>query len=267
MNQHTLLDNLASSVSFTFDGQHYDAKTLRLQESETGAVWNHPSGLELTVRRREFEEYCAAEWILEFSNTGKNELPLLERVCALDLIWQGDPATQYTLHGNNGSRCVMDDFLPFTESIQAQQRTFAPIGGRSSDGAFSFWNFQSENSGLILALGWSGQWSATFQRTDEGLHLQASQETLRVKLLPGETIRSPRVLLLKWDGQDASVGDNALRRLLLNEYCQREANGEIALPPISHMTMSQYHLTGWTSEEKELDALQRAHDLGCNAFW
>jgi len=264
-----LWDAAQPPVSFVFDGRRFDATNLKFEQDEQGAIWNDPSGLQARAVLRTFKDSPAVDWVVEFTNTSQSELPLLEQVRALDLHWPCAPDAVPTLHGNKGSVCAMDDFLPFSHVVEAGETAlaFAPAGGRSSDGAFPFFNLEGAGEGLVFVLGWSGQWNAGFAREDNGVHIQAGMETLSVKLQPGESIRTPRVLLLPWSGDDVSVGDNLLRRLLLAEYCPRDAKGEIGLPPVAHMTMSQFHATGITSEANELDALQKAYDLGCEAFW
>ena len=54
--------------------------------------------------------------------------------------------------------------------------------------------------GIIIALGWPGQWAAQFKRVEEanGLRLRAGQELTHFKLQPGEEVRTPLVALLFW---------------------------------------------------------------------
>ena len=86
-------------------------------------------------------------------------------------------------------------------------------------------------------------------------------ERTRFYLKPGEKVRSPRILLLDWQGESPIAGNNILRRLLLKHYCPRES-GELALPPVAHMTFSTYIYTGQLSEAGEFEALRRAAPAG-----
>ncbi len=50
-------------------------------------------------------------------------------------------------------------------------------------------------------IGWPGQWSAWFARDSaQGLAISVGQERTHLKLLPGEEIRSPLVVLQFWQG-------------------------------------------------------------------
>jgi len=47
-----------------------------------------------------------------------------------------------------------------------------------------------------VAVGWPGQWAADFNRDEgRGLRARAGQELVHTKLLPGEEIRSPLMVL------------------------------------------------------------------------
>ncbi len=74
---------------------------------------------------------------------------------------------------------------------------------------------ETGDRGLIEAVGWTGNWAAQFDRTaNDRLALAAGMQRTHFKLLPGETVRTPRILLLFWQG-DRLEGQNLLRRFLL----------------------------------------------------
>ena len=70
------------------------------------------------------------------------------------------------------------------------------------------------SGGLITAIGWSGQWNASVELKDGCLRLQAGMETLHTVLYPGESLRSPRILLLHWQGGDSCRAYNLFRRTM-----------------------------------------------------
>ncbi len=119
---------------------------------------------------------------------------------------------------------------------------------------------------MLLAIGWTGSWKASFQQAAAGIQIQAGMIATHLKLFPGEKIRTPRIMLSAWQGSDVQAGQNHLRRLVLNHY-SRKVDGAIVLPPLAHMTMSTYHKTSKTDEAYELKALERAAELGLEAFW
>jgi alpha-galactosidase len=66
-----------------------------------------------------------------------------------------------------------------------------------------------------MAVGWPGQWAAEFAR-DGGkeLHVTAGQELTHFKLLPGEEVRTPLIVLQFWNG-DWVRAQNVWRRWMM----------------------------------------------------
>jgi alpha-galactosidase len=84
----------------------------------------------------------------------------------------------------------------------------------------------------VVAVGWSGQWEASFDRPEQGvIHLRAGQQTTHFSLDPGETIRTPRILLVFWEGSNPLRGNNLLRQVLLAHHLPRRG-GELVFPPV-----------------------------------
>ena len=111
--------------------------------------------------------------------------------------------------------------------------TFGGHGGRSCDYDLPFMNLQQGSGGVAMAIGWTGQWQARFQRDQKSkLQAKVGLECLQAHLLPGESIRTPRVLLVFWDGEDMLRGHNLFRQALLAHYSPR-IKGELVRPPIA----------------------------------
>lgn len=229
------------------------------------------SGLEIGVQLRRFADFPALDWVIELHNGGSDDTPIIENILPLDFKWMTPGDDAMMLHHAKGSLCQMDDFLPLSDlagNVVNPHLSFAPLSGRSSDGPLPFFNLQSEKEelGMMVALGWTGQWQFDSRYIGNGTHLQAGMQRTHLKLHPGERIRTPRILLVEWEGADPIAGNNALRQILLRHYTPR-VNGELWIPPIAHMTMSTYHYTQQVSEAGEMAALQKAADLGCEAYW
>ena len=59
---------------------------------------------------------------------------------------------------------------------------------------FPYFNLEWPGEGLIIVIGWPGQWAAQFMRdAGEGLRVRGGQELTRFKLHPGEEARSPLI--------------------------------------------------------------------------
>jgi len=225
------------------------------------------TGLRASVHVRRFEDFPAADWLVDFENRGQADTPILEDILPMDLSVPMLPQERLRLHHANGSSCRMDDFLPqATELPPGSEKALAPHGGRSSNGALPFMNLQRAGCGMVLAIGWSGQWKATFDRDERRLRIAAGMERTHLLLRPGEKIRTPRVLVIDWEGPDDALGNNLLRRLLIAHYLPR-IDGKLVTPPTAQCLQAYYYLTGQAGEALELPALPKAAALGAEVYW
>ena len=125
---------------------------------------------------------------------------------------------------------------------------------------------QWPGGGVITAIGWSGQWAATVKLTKDGrVSVAAGMQTMHLKLHPGETIRSPRILQLYWFGDDPWRGYNQFRRLMFAHVMPR-IDGQVVVPPIANMSTSFYELNNST-EANVMSHLEAAKGLGFEVFW
>ncbi len=243
-------------ISFTYNGRSSRDmlsawKVVRMSKDKhdrtihTVEYTDPVSGLQLVVTVQEYKDFPALEWVQHFKNTGAVDTPILENVQALDVTLDTGPWKGYVvLHKVIGSTSTACDFAPIDEVLPpGAKHTVAPIGGRSSNGAMPFFNVEfPKNRGMVVAIGWSGQWAADFERPDYRWSETVGKLTIRtrmaythLKLRPGEQIRTPQSLVLFWEG-DQNVGHNQFRRFLLEHKIPR-IEGKPAENPIA--------ATGW----------------------
>jgi alpha-galactosidase len=221
-----------------------DRRTVRYRDGATG--------LEVTCDVRRFRDFAAVEWVLHFRNTGDAETPILADIQPLDAAFALPRGQPCRVHHARGSECRSDDFAPLVTSLgpsrldpqagwigEGNPLVVQTHGGRSSNGALPFFNVEmNEAAGVIGAIGWTGDWAARFWRGEGGeVHVQAGMQRTHFKLLPGEEVRSPRILLLFWEG-DALRGHALLRQLILAQYAPRR-DGRTARAPISFAVWGQ----------------------------
>lgn len=264
-------------ISFRYAGKPSDAvlPTWKPAEStsstERGTVVQHSrtdpaTGLKVTVAVRRFADSPAVDWVVQIENGGTGDSEIIEDILPLDLSVDVSPQERVRLHHANGSLCRMDDFLPFvTEIAPGGSKTLSPTGGRSSNGVLPFFNLQREGGGLLVGIGWTGQWIMRVERGD-CLRIIAGMERTHLRLHPGESIRTPRILLLPWEGQDENEGTNALRQLLIRHYLPR-IEGDLVLPPTAQCLQAYYYLTGKAGEQFEMTALPKTAATGADAYW
>ena len=205
--------------------------------SQQSYLYTDPAtGLELRCEVTRYADSPAVEWVLYFKNTGREPTPILQQVRALDTRFRSS-TRRFVLHWALGSDAKPTDFAPRDQDLEpGAPVSFSPVGGRSSNSnALPFFNLESprvksqegrlkgrrpdtnslDSDGVVMGVGWSGQWSASFSREADGVHVQAGMELTHLSLKPGESIRTPRMLLLFWKGSDWLRGQNLLRRFIL----------------------------------------------------
>jgi alpha-galactosidase len=210
--------------------------------------WTDPAtGLECRAEITRYSDFPAVEWVLYFKNTGTADTPILDGIQALDAGLPLPRDKSACVYHARGSECRLDDFMPLRTPLGPDARDpqgawigegnpfrIESKGGRSSCGALPFFNVDLGAHGVIGAVGWTGDWAASFHRTDAELRMRAGMRRTHLKLLPGEEIRSPRILLLFWEGERMR-GHNLLRQFILAHHTPL-ANGRPAQAPISHCT-------------------------------
>lgn len=228
------------------------------------------TGLRVTAMVTTFARYPAAEWVLHFQNSGSQDTPILEKVQALDAqLRTGYYRKPAVLHQITGDVCGEQSFLPVDTTLEAgKPLAFAPVGGRPSNQTFPFFSVRYGNDGLLTAIGWSGQWAARLERSATGpTRLQAGMEKTHLRLHPGERIRTPRILIMPWNG-DRLAAHNRFRRLLLFEYVPK-LNGRPLRLPVASQCFDRYSWSRpeWSTEAGQLRAVQATHNLGCDTHW
>ncbi len=221
--------------------------------------------LELRAVATVFADSPGVDWTIHFTNKGNADTPVLEQVSALDASFLSEPGATATFHSLR-STCGVDDWLPFSEALApGQHRAFAPNAGRSSLGACPFFNMQWNGGGAVVGIGWTGQWSAAVENRDGTVALQAGMQNLHLALHPGESIRTPRILLMRWAGGDPARAGNLWRATMLRHIVPR-VHGEVVTPPIAHLSTAFYEMDQCT-EAQALAHLDAGKDLGFECYW
>ncbi len=233
-------------------------RTLTLTDPKTG--------LEVRAVCTIYTDAPGADWTLHFSNTGQADTPILEQVKAVDVAIRPGAPGAVVLHRLHGSSAGGEDWLPFDEVLSAGKTIgFAPQRGRPSLGACPFFNVSWQGGGVITAIGWSGQWAANVEHVQDVLRIKAGMQHMRLKLRPGESIRSPRILQLYWHGDDPLVGYNLFRRTMLRHVVPK-VKGETVVPPIAQ-TSTSFHEDDRGTEADVLAHLEADKGLGFEVFW
>jgi alpha-galactosidase len=221
------------------------------------------TGLEVRTEAVQFSDFPAVEWVVHFQNTGQTNTPMLESIQTFDGHLPVASAGQATLHWAKGAVASFDDFAPQEAMLKPGVKVrLQPGGGRSSSQVMPFFNIEGANGGVVVVLGWSGEWAAEFAGDQRGQPmLKAGMALTHLVLHPGESIRTPRMLFLFYEG-DRWRGQNLLRQFLLAHHRPQRGGQPLVVP----ITCGNW---GGTAAEVHLDNIQKIvqHDLPLDYYW
>jgi alpha-galactosidase len=217
-------------ISFHYDGQKVSgipaawspvATTRRIDANILETVFeahDATTGLQVRAECLAYLDYPVVEWTVWLTNRGDTPTPIISDLRAIDAAFSG---TSPVLWHCNGDFYSEEGYTPTETPLPAGETlTFAPRGGRPCDGAFPYFRVAFAGCGLTIAVGWPGQWSASFTGVADGVSLVAGQEQTHFRLLPGETIRTPRITIMSWIG-DETRAINLWRRWYLDHVLPR----------------------------------------------
>jgi alpha-galactosidase len=236
------------------------------------------TGLQVRCVVVEYRDFPTVEWTLYLKNTGATDTPMIANVRALDATFQrladADCARfkrpgEFVLHHHTGSICAANDYEPHATALEAGTvKQIASSGGRGSNGEFPYFNIEWPGAGVIVVIGWPGQWQATFARdAGTGLRIAAGQELTHFTLHPGEEVRSP-LIVLQFNRGDLIDAQNTWRRWMLADNVPRP-NGQ--LHPLHLSGCSSHFFTEMVlaDEASQIEFIDRylAQQLGIDYWW
>jgi len=248
--------------SFTYDGKPsaeelktWKSKkaTRQLDENRTEhlLLYTEPkTGLELRCVGVEYRDFPTVEWTLYFKNTGDKDTPILSDIQALDIQLERPPLKkfedtdkEFRLHHYVGGEFSAEAYRPLETTLRpGTTKTITATNGRPSDKDMPYFNLQhpGDAGGLIVVVGWPGQWAAQFTRNiGTDLRISAGQELTHLKLLPGEEIRTPLIVLQFWEG-DRIRSQNIWRQWMSAHNVPRPG-GKLPPPQLAAYSGTQFN--------------------------
>ncbi len=262
-----LLDATSAHLpfSFVYDGKpsgellsawpkKVQTKKLDAVRTQHTSIWTDPkTALEVRSVAVEYADFPAVEWTVYCTNTGKQVSPVLENLQGLDARLERAGEGEFLLHHWKGDTSAPDLYQPLELLLAPNvKQRFAPAGGRGSNGAFPYYNLAMPGGGLMLAVGWPGQWAATFARdAQRGLRITAGQELTHLALPPGVQVRTPLVALLFWQGSDTVRAQNLWWRWMWAHNVPRTADGKLPPPILFGNTSLEFNEMCNANEENQ----------------
>ncbi|MDR1155621.1 MAG: alpha-galactosidase, partial [Bacteroidales bacterium] len=223
---------------------HTRIHTLRWKDGRTK--------LSCEMQLTEYRDFPAMSWTVFLKNEGAADTDPVHDFKALDTYWKCADESMPVLYRSQGSDSRTDDFVytgeEMRKSLWVNSRTVRMDSKTNSDFRralnnslfdsdtrpsatwLPFFNLQTGDDGLIVGIGWNGLWYAEIGHDGNGAcPLSAGMEHLNTKLLPGESIRSPLMLVVYWSGESMH-GQNMFRQLVLNHFHPQKDGKPLQMP-------------------------------------
>lgn len=238
--------------SFTYDGKSsaellpgwkIERASHRIDDARTeyNTTYADPStGLTIRCLGVEYRDFPTVEWTLYFTNAGTADTPIIENIRALDTRVERGIEGEFTLHHFRGTLVTARDLEPLETTLGPSVKHHkASVDGRPCSTTFPYFNVHSPRGGMVLAVGWPGQWSADLVRdAGRGLNISAGQELTHLRLHPGESIRTPLMVVQFYNG-DWIRAQNIWRRWMLAHNLPRPG-GQLPKPSFTPCSSHQY---------------------------
>lgn len=225
--------------------------------------WLDPNGV-LGIRCEcvVYKSFPVVEWTVYFENKGRQNSLMLSQIHAINSIFtRAAENSEFVLHKWKGGSAFKDDYEPSASPLSANSQTdIACFGGRPTNENMCYFNLEmpgptktdvvsataiwqktrtltESGGGVIIALGWPGQWKMSFVR--DGLNSVAvigGQEKTEFYLRPSERARSPLVALQFYKGGFIR-SQNIWRKWMLNGNLPKIGNSV----PVSLLTPCSSH--------------------------
>ncbi len=209
-------------------------------------------GLDIRAEYTLYDGFPVAEWVFFITNAGESDSPVISDLFAGGMILRGRNPVLY--HGN-GDTCDASGYELWETVLEPGMFEIASDRGVPCFGAFPYFRLTFDGWCANCAVGWSGDWKAVFETGEEGVRLFAGQKRLRTYLKPGETIRTPSLIVMTCDGS-ADRARNMWRRWYFAQVIPRE--GEKAIGPMlclhTWMIDGKQEFCGCT-EENQISAI------------
>ena len=209
------------------------------------------TGLILNCLMVEYHHFPVVEWTLSFRNSGSEDTPIITDIQALDTQFVRQSGDEYILNHHTGSPCTPTDYQPHQTTLEPKaSKKISTSGGRPSNSDLPFFNLQWPEGGIIIAIGWPGQWSIRFDCNEESeLRVQAGQERTHFLLHPGEEVRSPLIAVQFWE-TDRLRAHNTWRHWMLTQNLPRPYDQPVA-PQTAACSSHQYEEMIKANEENQ----------------
>ncbi|MBE7067002.1 MAG: hypothetical protein E7385_05555 [Ruminococcaceae bacterium] len=263
-------------ITFSYDTKKYNgfdsdfkevSRTTKEQEdrSATEIVLSHKDGL-LGVRIQTvfYPAYGAYDWTVYFENLSDSQNTAQLVKPTANITFAGEDPIVKGINGDSGAL-----YAPYEAYLCDGALEKVSANGRPTHGVFPYFNLEHGEGGTFIAIGWSGRWEAKFKQTgDTEAVFTGGLYTLDTYLKPGETVRTPLMAFVCYEGRDEYEAMNLWRQWFIN--CNmRQIDGELFDPVLSGSTSMIYSEMTQATDTNQIRAIEKyvKNDIPITYWW
>lgn len=248
-------------------------------------VYYFENGLKVTNIAKKYDEYNAYEWVNYFENTSDKPTEIISELWDCDCIlpveheddkkWVAyfpDKETATKIYAPTGSTwktmefyCNIDEFsnnIRPNHILPGETKDYSASNGRSSEARAPFFNIHKNGKGYLFAIGWSGQWNCSVERTNDEITFKSKIEDTNFRIMPGESFRTSSVVMIPYQG-DVSESQNIWRRFIKDKISPIGKGSRPKFTPVTAMLWG-----GMRTEEilKRIDVVNK-NEIPVDCIW
>ena len=227
--------------------------TLILRHPEIPASFR----LEATV----YPQESAYEYVVYIVNDGETNTGVFSDL-SYSIEFEGENPVISGIKGDAGGA----NYMPYTHDLTRRARyEDRSTSGRPSHGVFPYYNLSYGNGGTFIAIGWPGTWYASYnyKKSAKTTTLACGQGSVSTYIAPGETLRTPLMGFVEYEGLTPDEQTNAWRHYYINDV-MRKIDGELTPTYVGISNMSQ----GMTTKKELLMlSVYKSHGIVPEFIW
>ena len=222
---------------------------------------NKNNDIQVTVEATIFPQNATCQWVVYIKNTGSENSGVISDFYALNSSF---PTGKAEIYYSMGSDTAASDFSLIKKNLTSSERTFSGTDGKPTEKYLPYFNIYGEDYGMVLGIGWTGQWDASLSSENDETLIKAKQENFNAYLLPGEEVRSPLVSVSFYETDNALKGFNIFRKWMMDSvYPENVTQSSYTVMEVAGPTSTR------TSDEiiEVLNGLDKEVFNHTDAFW
>ena len=261
-------------VSFKFGNNAYrgigaafsptlQRKAVDANVTKTVVEGKNADGVLVRAEITEYTDFPVIEWQLFFENTGDKPSAVLSELKPADFVFVGKNAV---LHHSNGDTTLAKSpenaFDRYETEIRSEPLVLSSEEGTSCDGAFPYMRLCFADYTANIAIGWTGQWQASYQAQDDGVRFIAGQYKFACEIYAGETFVTPKITIMLTDTNRLNRAVNTWRRWYFTHVLTKPQGKALGPKSCMHLFKDNGEEFTGTTTKNQLKALNQYIERG-----